>query len=45
MWHRRLICFVANKDRYAAFSQIGLTSMHDIVGAENFVPVETNMAL
>lgn len=35
--HKRLVCSAADKDRHGALCQIGLLSLHDALGAEDFV--------
>lgn len=41
----RQICSAANKDMYEALAQIRPVSIHGIVGAKNFVPVDANIEL
>lgn len=39
------VCLVTNKGRSGVLRQMGLLSMHDVLGAENFALVERNIKL
>lgn len=39
----RRVCLATYEGRHGALDRIGLLSIHDALGAEDFVPAEANM--